>query len=491
MSIFIMEPVLSSTTQVSEKTLWQAEALLQGLADSILKVSDWESTTIEKKSKLLVEILKQDKVKQRSMADRNAKLTAKSIGELTGRLQQLNEELAMEISHLTGKESLESISLGKVLEWKHKEDARLDEIYFDTDHQLAQHSSELDSHVVQLNHIQAELQTSSADLSELVKEDKRLRSADRTKTIQTEINELSVSIVAVLKKAAKICNLPFRKTLKVDNLIRSLERELAEIDSGLMKAGESLKETDSIPSPKGNRKNTGKSKSSDLETMVDKIKAIVEKKKAQLRDLQMLRNDLVRLHRLEKAARLDLSTELARLEEQKARTSIINEIKTKQEYRKQNLALIQEKITEIEKSIDTVRKKQINIRKRKRFNNQKIETIQAIKAETDNCISMVNAEKSRRAEITPSSEIWYRTILYRIKKVRRSISFGSPLRMLFLPFQCYNRYQVGMKVRKHLVSVERSFQQLGLLDEDYVRRIDIFNRENKKGQKLSLDILYC
>ncbi len=491
MSIFIMEPVLSSSTQVSEKTLWQAEALLQSLADHISRISEWESRAIEKKSKLLVETLREDKAKQRSKSDRKVKQTAKTIGELNNRLQQLHENLAIEISLLTGKESTDSMPLGKVLEWKQREDARLDGIYFDTDHRLAQYSSELDNHTVQLNHVRTELQTTSTDLSELVKEDQRLRSADRTKTIQTEINELSVSITAVLKKAAKICKVPYRKTLKIDDLIGNLEKELEEIDSGLMKAGESLKETDIIPPPKSKRKKAGKSKSSDLETVVDKIKAMVEEKRDQLRDLQILRTDLVRLSRLEKTARHDLSGELARLEKQKARASIINEIKTKQEYRKQNLGLIQEKITEIEESIDSIRKKQFSIRKRKRFNDQKTEKIQAIKAEIDNCISMLNAEKSKRASITPSTDIWYRTIQNRIKKVRRHINFGSPLRLLFLPFQCYNGYQVGLKVRMHLIKVERSFQQLGLLDEDYIQRIDIFNRANKKGQKLCLDVLYC
>jgi chromosome segregation ATPase len=349
----------------------------------------------------------------------------------------------------------------------------------------------LDNYTIQLNHVQAELQTSSEDLIELVREDERLSSADRTKTILREINDLSMSIAAVLKKAAKICKVPYRKTMKVDDLIAGLEKELEEFNSALVKADETLTATGITSLQKRTRKKGKISKISDLESIVEKIKAMVAEKNDQLRDLQALRTKLVQLYRLDKTARLDLTGELARLEKQKARASVINEIKTKQEYRKQNVGMIRDKITEIENNIDLIRKKQFTIGKRKQFNDQKMEKIRTIKAEIDNCISMLNAQKSQRAAIISSSDIWYQSIQYRIKKVRQRIGFGSLLRLMFLPFQCYNRYLLGLNIRKYLVKVERSLQQLGLLDEEYVYQADIFNRKNKKGQRLCLDILYC
>ncbi len=491
MSIFIMEPVLSSSFRISDKSLWQAEGLLQNLANRISQIPTSNSKGIEKQRNKLLEILRQDKAEQRSQSDWKIKQTVKAISELNLQHQKLNEAMEAEISLLLGKEDPNMMSIGKVLTWKQREDSRLDGIYLDTEHQLAQFSSELDNFTVQLNHMQSEIRTSSNELSNLIREDKRLNSADRTKDIQTEINELSVRTLAVRKEAAKICQIPYSKTLKVDSLIARHEKDLKEINAGLIQAGESLNNTDLAFNIKRSHGAAGKRKNSELETVVDQVKSMVEGKKDSLRQLYDLRQELVRLSRLEKTARLDLNGELARLEKQKSRTSVINEIKSKQEYRNQNLNLIREKINEVEENIETIKKKLFSIRQRRRFNDQKIENIQHFKSSIDNCLSMLNAEKSKHGKITPSVKIWYNSIQFRIKKVRSRISFGSVFRLLFLPFQCHNRYQLGLKIRKDLILVERSFQQLGLLEEDYIKRVDIFNRKTKKGQQMCLDILFC
>jgi hypothetical protein len=164
-----MEPVLPSSSRVTEKTLLQAENLLQYLAERISKVPKSESMGIEKQRNKLLEILNDDKAKQRSQSDWKIKQTFKAINDLKAKQKELNEAMETEISSLLGKEEPDMMSLGKILTWKRSEDSRLDGIYLDTEHKLTKYSSELDQYIVQLNHVQLELQSSSHDLTNLIR----------------------------------------------------------------------------------------------------------------------------------------------------------------------------------------------------------------------------------------------------------------------------------------------------------------------------------
>jgi archaellum component FlaC len=484
-----MEPTKTLAT-ISEKNLRKAESVLQDLAIRFAKYQYPENKSIRHKLDRLTAVLNRDAAKQRTHSDESTKQCLATINGLTADIQTFGEKLEQEIGLMQKDGSGQKLSAAAALVWMKNDAERLDGLHYDYEHQLAQFSSERDIYTVQQNQLQAEQLSISCELKEMLKEDQRLASEDRSSDIKMEIGILQQKMVALYQKAADLCQVPYRAEFDITERIKFAEHELTDISSQIKQLNELLNDLPNQVAATKSVKRSKNKKPSNLESDVERIKDAVREKQELLKELLRIKQELIKLNQLLKTARLDLAGELARLERQKARTTLLNEIKEKQENQKQTLILIRDKLAEIETGIADLHATQQKIREQKQFYSQRQAVITKLQHNIGDCQLRLISEQTKLQSITPSAAIWFNSIRHRIIEIRKNISFGNPFRLL-LPYQCYVRFVTGLMIRKDLILAERTLLQLGFLSSEYVEQADIFNRKNKRGQRLCLDILGC
>ena len=489
MSLFVMQP-MTKAPSIPETKIEQAEHLLQHLRQQVDSAQNDEPRSIRKRRKQLIDILSDDRLQQRQESDRIIHETEEEIKRSTQKLETLEHHLSSTIEKLTGG-GTDCSTPEAALQWKQSEVMRLEEIYGKNQQQLAGLATQLDDHGTQLNQVQLELEEATRELEVLVLEDQKLSKADRTAEIEAELKDLRARLTSHRRKAAKLCKITYKKEFTITQGVEKLETELDQIYRKIEMIGGSLESFSDEYGSTENEANDASDSTDEFGSIIKQVKSALNQKLETLKAVKKLRETVAHLYRLEKTAQLDLDGEKARLKKQKARADLIRQQKARQEERHQNLLSIQEKISEIEATIEALRSSQQEIDHHIGFLNEQSKSMRSIQAEIDACRTHIAQQKAKLRAVIPSASIWYDSILFRITKVRKKISLGNPLLVLLLPFASHSRYTLGLTIRKELIKTERSLQQLGFLNESYIHSIDIFNRRDRRGRQLCLDILNC
>lgn len=471
----------------SEKNLWQAESVLQDLATRIAKYQYPENNSVRLLLDRMRAILGRDEAKLRSHSDELIKAGLVMIKSLMSETETLGKQLEHEIGLVREYGFQGPMTAEPVLAWIKKDAERLAGLDIDCEHRLAQFSSERDSFELRRSQLRSELSAISKELQEMLEEDRKLAAPDRSTEIKTEIESLEQKMAELYRAAAGLCKVPYNAAFDITESIKATEQELVEISVQLQQIDDLLQK---LPQQKTNSKTAKRAKNkklSSLESDVEQVTDAINKKQDLLDELRRIRQELVKLNQLLKTARLDFSGEMARLERQKSRTNLISETKEKLENQKQTLARIEKQLSETKASIAELQKTQQTQRNQQQFYVRQHSAISVLQTKMANCRSRLDSEQEKLESVTPSTAIWIKSICFRIVEIRKSITL-TPLR-LFLPYQCYIRLITGLLVRKDLILAERTLMELGFLDQDYVEQVDIFNRKNKQGKQLCIDIL--
>ncbi len=94
-----------------------------------------------------------------------------------------------------------------------------------------------------------------------------------------------------------------------------------------------------------------------------------------------------------------------------------------------------------------------------------------------------------RQSIPDAASIWQKSLERRIKLLRSEINKGNPFLVVFFPRRKAYRLSLNTHIRHDLIEVERQFEKLGILAKSYLEEVEFFNRRDRNGQQLSVEIL--
>lgn len=482
MSIFVMHPI-SFTKSVPDQNLHQAEFLLQKLERNLASLPPLTNSSLEKRKNLLIALLQENDAEDREKSDREVAKIRSAIQEREIELQKLKARLKSEIDKMVDEPN-NNLSLKEALAWKHKASLNLDGNRVDCEHRHAQFISESQQVTNQIRKIRSNQIEWEKELRALETEEKRLFKPDSTAEIKEDLAQIS-SKINQLKKDAAETNIP--------NAIARLEKEVDEINAkieGLTSSFGSLK----LDLPKGTSKKKSKKKKQpkdELSNLFQEIEQTLDEKTKRLKKIKKIQKEIDNLKAREDSSSQKLENEKKRLSIQEKRENRIAELKSILEDERNLLNQRQQRFDVLKTEIEEVKQTQEEIQLKQQFLNKQQNLIERIQAQIEEVRTLTHQLNSKLETITPSSFIWTSSIVRRIKKMRQTLSIHNPLMLLFLPLACFNRYQLGLHIRKDLIRVEQTFIELGLLDQDYVESVDVFNRRNRKGQMLCPDILSC
>jgi hypothetical protein len=97
--------------------------------------------------------------------------------------------------------------------------------------------------------------------------------------------------------------------------------------------------------------------------------------------------------------------------------------------------------------------------------------------------------ESEESTLVHPKEMWFNDIERRIIGIREKIGLGGFGTVLLFPHRAIRRYRLGKYIRRGVIETERELNDLGILSQEYLEKVDIFNRKDINGNQLSLDIL--
>ncbi len=410
---------------------------------------------------------------------------------LVAQNRSLSKKIIEKSNRLTGgdKENLHSFS--QLEAWAFQKNLALDQESSGLETQVTQLRQVLDKSIIDLENSKNDFDSLSIELISLKKEDKQLSKPDQIEKIQDELLDLQKQNDELLRSAAEISSVKYSRSFDIGKQIARFQANLKQIAGRLKTLSSPLPESGSHPSPKTGKKSSSKADKqlTEIETIVQQVKDSVLDLQNRLASLESLEKKLLKVKQLQKTAQFEIQGEYNHLKKKQARNNMINSFVEDKKTQKSRIADNEKGIKEIKTRMKDLEYKKKGVLNQKTSCLQQLDQIKIIGKEyTENGEKIKELTMAIEA-ITPSSKIWEDSIRKRIMRVRREISQGNPITIMFCPRRAAFRFRLSHFIRKEVIIVERELQLLGFLKKTYLERIDVFNRKRRDGQQLYLGIL--
>ncbi len=485
-----MTQLKKAIRKVSEENLNTAEKILLRLSESITKIDTSKNRKVNQKLEYIKDVLRKTNADVRIQTQKDIEADIQQKEQLVVTIASLEKSLKEQKDALLEDEVKSVLTVDDLRQWKTDNVDRLDNQLLALKEKNNELKANLKAKTRENKAETAELNELTTEINDLIKINERMKVKDLTSVILNEQKNLEKERIKFLQK---IVNLTKTKTkdVNVDNEIGKVESDLKRIEGKISALGVSLpnehQQDEKHPPPKNQKAVIPELK--EIESIITQVRKTIKSKRILLAALKKIKKDLEKCNNCLEICTTRLEGEKERKRKETLRQKWIQDKKTYRKNLEESVHSVRTEIKQLNESISRT-----NVQYQSIYNIKETilkdvtsildKDIKLNKAQ-DTILTIEEREKNR---ILPH-DLWFLNVKSRIETARQTISLGKMSKIFLFPHQAFIRYQTGKYIRLDLIKAEREFQNLGILSQEYLEKVEIFNRKDSQGKQLSLDIL--
>lgn len=488
-----MSTTLDIHTSLSESDLQEAEKSLLSMAAAIDRITGIKEPNVRNQLRMISEQLRLDNADLRKDVGASIRKHSRHLSRLIDDTNRMHQENLDSVRELLGDSEKTKVSLNEVNRWKTDWDKEHDRRLTSLQAKKTALHEELSEKNEEKKQLKERLAEQEAYISDLTQIDKSLKAPDNTIELHQETKQLEVKLKQLLHRASIVSETNIGEPEDMTRFIHTLRSELEAEHQHLIETGDQLPESMLVHDKTAKaRKRKQKAKEiREFDKLIEDIRRGLQQKNGLLDNISGIEEEYESTRKQLKRQQLLLAGEKERVGKQRKRA----------EWMKHNSEIksdIENAIIDLERKIEGIRadmkacddEREAELNQKRRIEQRIVTLKETARKINDNVVQIRKLEKREKTTKSPK-ELWIENLQLRIKTARKGINLGMPLAVLFLPRRAYARYWAGTYIRRDLILLEKEYRQLGLLNNAYLERCDIFHRKTRNGLQLSLEVLNC